>query len=204
MNDGSARPAAGRFLFPARLTAADAGIIFFPPSHPDARRPDAPRDPRPPGTISPEFLHTMKISTMALAAGAALLCASPARAQDRWQRQALAEMHEVLRALDQGGMFPAGLPVDGELGQTQSEEVELELTPGRYVIVGVCDGGCADLDLLLALDGELVTSDVEEDDTPVLGVEVAEASTFVLRVDMVACGTSPCRWAVGAFTTTNR
>lgn len=145
----------------------------------------------------------MKISMMALAAGAALLCASPAQAQDQWMQQVHAQLGEVTQRLNANGLTSAGEPRVGALNEGASDEVELQLTAGSYLIVGVCDTDCSDVDLLLSQNGTEVDSDFEADDTPVLAVQVPEGGTFTLRVDMAACTSGPCRYGVGVYTTQN-
>ncbi|HEX6372962.1 MAG TPA: hypothetical protein VF006_28825 [Longimicrobium sp.] len=143
----------------------------------------------------------MKMWTMALVAGAALLCASPAQAQDQWMQQVAAQLDAVVEALDAEGLTPAGDPHGGALEEGEAEEVELELTAGSYLIVGVCDADCSDLDLLLSLDGDEIDSDYETDDTPVLAVEVEEGGTLILTVEMATCSNGPCRFGIGVFST---
>jgi hypothetical protein len=143
----------------------------------------------------------MKISMMALVAGAALLCASPARAQDQWMQQVAAQLDAVVDALDTEGLSPAGDPHGGALNEGESEEVELELTAGSFLIIGVCDEDCTDLDLVLTADGDEIASDLESDDTPVLVVEVEEGGTLTLTVQMATCSSGPCRFGIGIFST---
>lgn len=145
----------------------------------------------------------MKLSTMALVAGAALLCASPARAQDQWMQQVAAQLDAVVDALDTEGLTPAGDPHGGALGEGANEDLELELTAGSYLIIGVCDADCSDLDLVLSADGDEIASDYEPDDTPVLVVEVEEGGTLTLTVQMAACSSGPCRYGIGVFTTSD-
>ncbi len=145
----------------------------------------------------------MKLSTLALMAGAALLAASPARAQDPWEQQVTAQLEAVVEALDQEGLSPAGEPLYGALNADEYENVELELTAGSFLLIGVCDGDCTDLDLVLSADGEEIASDLEADDTPVLVVEVEEGGTLTLRVGMAVCSSGPCRYGVGLFSTNN-
>lgn len=145
----------------------------------------------------------MKLSMMALVAGAALLCASPARAQDQWLEEVAIQLDAVVEALDAEGMSLTSAPHAGALNEGDSEEVELELQAGTYLIVGMCDSDCSDLDLLLSENGEEVDSDFEMDDTPVLAIEVEEGSTFSLRVDMATCSNGPCRYGIGIFSTDN-
>ncbi|HEU4885363.1 MAG TPA: hypothetical protein VFT45_24155 [Longimicrobium sp.] len=143
----------------------------------------------------------MKFSMMALAAGAALLCAAPAHAQDQWMQQVHAQLGTVVQALNKEGLTPAGEPRVGALNEGVSDEVELQLTAGSYLIVGVCDTDCSDMDLLLSQNGTELASDFEMDDTPVLAVQVPAGGTFSLRVDMATCTAGPCRYGVGVFTT---
>jgi hypothetical protein len=142
----------------------------------------------------------MKLSMMAIAAGAALLCASPARAQDEWTRQVSEQLDLVVEAMEERGFSPVGDAHTDALGEGASDEVELRLAVGSYEIVGMCDADCEDLDLLLGRDGVEIASDFETDDTPVLAFAVEEGGTFTLRVDMATCTSGPCRYGVRVFT----
>lgn len=142
----------------------------------------------------------MKLSMMMLAAGAALLCASPAPAQDEWTRQVSQQLDMVVEAMAERGFSPVGDAHIEALSEGASDEVELQLAAGSYMIVGMCDADCEDLDLVLSLNGEEVTGDFETDDTPVLAFQVEESGTFTLRVDMATCTSGPCRYGVRVFT----
>lgn len=143
----------------------------------------------------------MKISSLALMAGAALLAARPAQAQDPWLQEVAVQLDAVVEALDREGLSSAGDPHAGALDEGEAEELQLELTAGTYLIVGVCDNDCTDLDLVATENGEEVASDVEMDDTPVLAIEVEEDVTLTLRVDMATCSSGPCRYGIGVFAT---
>jgi hypothetical protein len=55
------------------------------------------------------------------------------------------------------GFAPSDDPVMGTLAQGDDEEFEVELESGnQYFVVGVCDGGCSDLDLVLTRGSEEV------------------------------------------------
>ncbi|NQY39314.1 MAG: hypothetical protein HRT80_04365 [Henriciella sp.] len=79
-----------------------------------------------------------------------------------------------------------------------------ELEPNtNYLIVGVCDGDCGDLDLQIDdPSGTTLDTDVEDDDAPVLEFKT-DADTFYykLLVDMVTCKTDACFYGVGIFKT---
>jgi len=137
----------------------------------------------------------MKISTTMLAAAAAVLLAAPVRAQDVTQQ--LAEADSLLRAQ---GMTPTGEPVVGTLAAEQETEFTVEMQAGvRYTLLGVCDGGCSDMDLSLADErGRVIVEDLAPDDVPVLVVEDA-SGTYTVKVRMAACSTATCQYGVRTF-----
>jgi hypothetical protein len=141
----------------------------------------------------------MKLTKIALLTGAALLFGSPAAAQDAWMAQVSAQLDAVVEALDGEGLSEATEPVGGGLAEGASEDVEFALAAGSYVIVGVCDTDCSDLDLVLSGPGGELDSDLATDDTPVVTVELSRAATLNLRVNMAACSSAPCRYGVQAF-----
>lgn len=79
-----------------------------------------------------------------------------------------------------------------------------ELEPNtNYLIVGVCDGDCDDLDLQIDdPSGDTLDTDVEDDDAPVLEFTTdADSFYYKLLVDMVNCETDACFYGVGIFKT---
>lgn len=79
---------------------------------------------------------------------------------------------------------------------------ELEPNTG-YLIVGVCDGDCDDLDLQIDdPSGDTLDTDIEDDDAPVLEFTTdADSFYYKLLVDMVSCDTENCFYGVGVFKT---
>jgi hypothetical protein len=138
----------------------------------------------------------MKLPLLAIAAAAAAMLASPALAQDIIASQ----LDEAVNIMNGNGFAAADEPVLGQLAQGGDEEFELELDAGsNYVVVGVCDGDCKDLDLVLTNgSGDEVTADRELDDVPMLAIE-DQSGTFVLTVSMATCETSQCRYGVRVF-----
>lgn len=60
-------------------------------------------------------------------------------------------------------------PLAGALNGGTREDLPLALTARQYIMVGVCDGDCSDMDLrLLDGQGNTVAQDVADDDTPLL------------------------------------
>ena len=78
-----------------------------------------------------------------------------------------------------------------------------ELEPNtNYLIVGVCDGDCDDLDLQIDdPSGTTLDTDVEDDDAPVLEFKTGDSFYYKLLVDMVTCETDACFYGVGIFKT---
>ncbi len=141
----------------------------------------------------------MKLQVIALAAiGAALAFAAPAHAQPAIIRT---QLDSAAILMGNEGFRLQDDIVSGDLDQGEDEEFELELEAGRtYIIVGVCDGDCSDLDMALTTsDGEEVDSDYATDDVPMVTVEVERAGTYHLKVQMATCSVEPCAFGVGVF-----
>ena len=140
----------------------------------------------------------MKLPVIALAFVAALLFAAPAHAQPPIIRTQLDSAATLMGG--QGFRLQDDI-VSGDLRQGEDSEFELELEGGKtYIIVGVCDGDCSDLDMALTTaGGEDVDSDYETDDVPMVMVEVGRGQTYHLKVQMAACSVEPCAFGVGVF-----
>lgn len=82
-------------------------------------------------------------------------------------------------------------------GDTDSELV-YTLTAGReYLIYGVCDDDCSDLDInVYDAKGNLVATDEEDDDVPAITVKVTKTADYTIEVAMAACDNDPCYYAV--------
>lgn len=139
----------------------------------------------------------MKLPFIALAAAAAALLSTPAQAQPAIITTQLDSAVVLMRAQ---GFTPADEPVHGTLAEGADEEFELDLESGtNYFVVGVCDGDCSDLDLVLTnSSGEEVESDRELDDVPMLAIE-GQSGSFVLSVQMATCSVEPCHYGVRVF-----
>jgi hypothetical protein len=140
----------------------------------------------------------MKLSLLALATAAAALVSSPAQAQPAIIQT---QLDSAIVLMGNEGFTPADEPVTGTLAQGDDEEFELDLQSGvSYFIVGVCDGGCSDLDLVLTDEsGEEVESDREMDDVPMLVLEAESTGSYVLSVQMATCSSSSCHYGVRVF-----
>ena len=141
----------------------------------------------------------MRLPVIALAAvGAVLAFAAPAAAQPGVVTTQLDSAASLMR---NEGFTKQDEFVTGNLRQGEDSEFELQLEGGKnYIIVGVCDGDCTDLDMsLTTASGQDVDSDFEEDDVPMVTVEVPQGATYNLMVRMAACSVEPCGFGVGVF-----
>jgi hypothetical protein len=139
----------------------------------------------------------MKLPYIAVAAIAAALLSTPAQAQPGI---VATQLDSAVVLMGGNGFVPADDAVRGTLAEGADEEFELDLESGtQYFVVGVCDGGCSDLDLVLTnSSGEEVESDRELDDVPMLAIQ-GQSGSFVLSVQMATCGSSECHYGVRVF-----
>lgn len=138
----------------------------------------------------------MKLSFIAIAAAAVALVSTPAHAQPEI---IATQLDSAVVLMGGNGFVPVDNAVTGTLPQGEDEEFELELEAGtQYIVVGVCDGGCSDLDLVLTRGDDEVEADRELDDVPMLAIE-NQSGTFVLSVQMATCSSSQCHYGVRVF-----
>ena len=143
----------------------------------------------------------MKRILLLTAALAALFVPTPARTQDAWVRQVRAQISEVGSRFEQQGYELTHRIYTGALNDGGAEMVDLDLDVGReYQIMGACDEDCSDLDFTLYDgNGNVVDSDMLDDDYPLVTVTVSRSGVFRVRVSMAACSAEPCRYGIGVF-----
>lgn len=92
-------------------------------------------------------------------------------------------------------------PVSGSLAQGDVANVPINLEAGgEYSIVGVCDGDCGDLDLVLYdQNSVLVSQDNAADATPIVSVSPQWSGPFTVQVVMHNCTVSPCFYALALY-----
>jgi hypothetical protein len=132
-------------------------------------------------------------------AAAAALLAVPAYVggQDTSQLDQLITKADSVYA--EKGFSPTGWKHYGALKNGGEDIISVPLSGGsQYQIIGICDTDCSNLDThLLDSNGKEVDSDTESDDFPIVGAK--GSGTYTLRVEMVACDTDPCSYAVVAY-----
>jgi hypothetical protein len=153
-----------------------------------------------------EKLLSKLVFGIAIASSTIFSTANPARADhtnsnDPWTRQVANQLIRAAEATGYRGYTLTHNPFIDALGRGGQDDITLSLSQGvSYAIIGVCDDDCRDIDLQLYDDnGNLVASDVERDDLPILKIVPRWSARFTIRVSMSRCANSPCRYGIGAF-----
>jgi hypothetical protein len=79
------------------------------------------------------------------------------------------------------------------LAASGNENVSVSLAPGsEYIIMGVCDNDCSDLDLAVIKGGMELSKDTTSDDWPLVDITPTGSSDYEIKVTMYECSTSNC------------
>ena len=142
---------------------------------------------------SPSHALTLAFALLALPASAL--------AQDEFEQQVRAQLDAVSESIRNDGYRLVHELYMGQLDEDGEESVTFDLGRGQtYMIMGVCDADCSDLDLVLYDgDGDEVDSDLELDDVPIVSVSVDRADSYRVDVTMAACSAEPCRFGIGVY-----
>jgi hypothetical protein len=139
----------------------------------------------------------MKLHALAVAVGMAVITsAAPLAAQAGAVVQS--QLREAVSAAASSGFARQGPFIYGALNDGAGETVRVSLTAGTsYLIVGVCDEDCSDMDLILRdATGRSLAQDILDDDTPVLTLEITRSGGYDLTIRMPDCSVNPCGYGV--------
>jgi hypothetical protein len=132
---------------------------------------------------------------------ALLLIPGQAAAQSQWEQQVHDQIRTASGLFASEGYTQVADTRTGSLKSEASEEFDLTLQAGvSYVLVGVCDNDCPDMDLALLDDaGNEIDSDYEDDAVPMVNVTPSGARNYRVRVYMASCTSEPCFFGVALF-----
>jgi len=143
---------------------------------------------------------------LVLVAALTLVAPSPVaisqRNMSQWRVMAKSQIQQIWQRLKaEQGFGYAGEATFGALEQEDDEYFEFEFVAHRdYVIVGVCDNDCDDLDLLLYdRNDNVVAQDTEIDDYPTLALPAGRSGLHYVEAAMASCDVDPCFYAVQVF-----
>lgn len=151
-----------------------------------------------------EFKKNRKVLGAAATAAVAMVAVvgvTPALAQNEHQ-QLVNQLLSMARDIaGDRGHSSTHSRYNGALNNGQTETVTLDLDAGTsYMVVGVCDGDCSDLDLWINDEnGYEIDSDVLDDDTPILEVTPRRSARFSIRTKMISCSAEPCYYGLGVY-----
>jgi hypothetical protein len=150
-------------------------------------------------------LKTKLLGTLAAVTGiyASLFAVStPVRADNsEYVYEVGSQLIQAAIASGLGGYSLTHDPFIDTLYHNRSHFITMNLRAGTsYGIVGVCDRDCRDLDIALYDDrGNLITSDLGDDDIPSITITPYRTGTYQIRVDMANCQSSLCYYGIGIF-----
>lgn len=120
---------------------------------------------------------------------------------DRWERAVADGFRRTDTLMAAQGYRPAGTIRFGALFLDDAESFSMPLQGAvRYAIVGLCDGDCAGLQLVIAdASGYELAADHSGRTVPVLDVTTRQAGVHLLRATMSSCQMAPCRYGVRVY-----
>ena len=126
------------------------------------------------------------------------LLASTANADEQeWERQ-LRSQTQIKSGSEYANMAGKGYSLvdvarTGLLDASGSEIVSVSMPVGSdYIIMGVCDNDCLDLDLSLLKGGIELSEDTTDDDWPLVNVTPTGGAEYQIKVTMYQCSTPNC------------
>ncbi len=95
----------------------------------------------------------------------------------------------------------SGFAHESALADGDSEDVTIRLGAGlEFIIIGACDGDCSDFDLTLYdSSGDVVDTDLEVDDFPIVRASPTSDGVYRLNVSMAVCSSNPCNYVIQPF-----
>jgi hypothetical protein len=145
----------------------------------------------------------MRTQLKVLAAIAMVIFSTPlyAASSERFLDQVRAQLLVAAIAFTDKGYELTSAPYTGSLRQGQVDDLKVDLNAGQnYLFIGLCDQDCGDIDLYLYDEnGQLIDSDIKNDDKPLVLVTPRWSGRFYIKVKMVSCSNQPCFYGVGNF-----
>lgn len=111
------------------------------------------------------------------------------------------QLQKAYNDVSDSSSFQLNNYIIGKLADGATDTWTFPLTRGKeYLIVGVCDNDCSDVDLTVkGGNGSVIVKDEEVDDTPVTRFRVTSSGRFTVEVTMADCKDEPCFFGFGLF-----
>jgi hypothetical protein len=142
--------------------------------------------------------HTVFASALA---SACLLLAGPAYAQQQYIRQIERQLDAVEDFVARYGLRPSHNRKIDIIRRNQSDSYNLELDRGvRYMLVGVCDNDCNDVDIYVYDDRNRNVAEFEKfGDLAAVVVNPPRTAQYRIVVSVPGCRTADCLIGVGVY-----
>jgi len=145
-------------------------------------------------------MRATKLAIPLLAAGL-FLSASAASVQAQSYAQTVwNQLQAVYGAVNQNDYRLQNYIV-GRLDDSATDSWTFHLSAGTsYMIIGVCDEDCADIDMVVRDEnGRVVAEDSADDDVPVVQFTPTSSGRFSIRTTMYDCRAAYCYFGFGLF-----
>ncbi len=139
--------------------------------------------------------------------GLTMLIAGRLSAQgDRWERAVAAGLNRTDSLMRTRGSHPSGTRSFGSLRPGESRWVPLGAPgAGRMTVVGLCDGDCAGLGLVVRnVRGYELVADRSGSTVPLVEFDAEAGRRYEVRVVMGDCRMAPCRYGIASYASGTR
>lgn len=117
-----------------------------------------------------------------------------------YQRQATVRLLAFGIVLKDEGWQITDHQKNGTLGSDDVSALKVNLSPGNYMAVGVCDDDCTDLDVYTFGPGDAeLGRDIETDAEAVVTFTVSDAGQHVIGASMESCDAAVCAYRLQLF-----
>jgi len=130
-----------------------------------------------------------------------LLSVSASLHAQSYATQVWNQLQKAYSDISDSSSFQLNNYIIGKLADGGTDTWTFPLERGKeYLIIGVCDNDCSDVDLAVkGGNGNVIVKDEEVDDTPVTRFRVTSSGRFTVEVTMADCRDQPCFFGFGLF-----
>ena len=141
---------------------------------------------------------TFAAVALVLLAATSVGCAPSVYSKDSGIKELLKSSKDIARGRGFRKTLAQG---SGQLNNRQMSITPVDLKAGRsYLIVGLCEAACSDLDLEV-FDGEgfVLAGDTLDDEIPLFELNPDQDGRFPIGARMIVCDREPCAFAFGVY-----
>ncbi|MCC7185884.1 MAG: hypothetical protein IT185_06570 [Acidobacteria bacterium] len=129
-----------------------------------------------------------------------LLSVSTSLHAQSYATQVWNQLQKAYTDISDSSSFGLNNYIIGKLADGATDTWTFPLERGKeYLIIGVCDNDCTDVDLVVKGGNGVIVKDEEVDDTPVTRFRVTSSGRFTVEVTMADCKDEPCFFGFGLF-----